>query len=235
MNNFNYVNNDLTCRGLNLADLVKRYGTPIWVYDGNQIGENYIAVCQAFTPLGAQIRYAVKANDSLRILEFLRSLGSGFDVVSGGELHRVLKIGTDPAKIVFAGAAKTDEELEMAILAQVCINAESLSEIHAIKRIATQFGYRPKVTLRLAPGIDPHTAAKISTSHFGTKFGIEPKLVEEILQAYHLGDLEEMSIQGIHCHVGSQIHDPQVYAAALDVILPFFKRYDWLYSLDLGG
>lgn len=235
---FRYTENRLTCQGLALADLARQYGTPLWVYDGDQIASNYQAIQAAFSSLGAQICYAVKANDALCVMNLLASLSAGFDVVSGGELKRALKVlGGHGETIVFAGAAKTDEELEMALAAGIqWINVESLAELCVIEQLATKLGVMPNVALRIAPGIDPHTDAHISTGHIGTKFGIEIPVAEEILSAYHVGeDFQHMILGGIQCHVGSQIHDPQVYGLALDKVLPLFKQFGWLWSLDLGG
>lgn len=234
MKNFDYVNGKLTCRGFDLADLAKTYGTPLWVYDGDQIKRNFCAIRQAFSGLQAEIRYAVKANDCSKVLLLLEDLGSGFDVVSGGELHRVLRTEVDPSKIVFAGAAKTKEEVEQALLAQVgWMNVESTCELNRIISYARKLSIEPKVALRVAPAIMTHTDAHISTAHEETKFGMELDQIERILANQTKYDC--IYIAGIHCHVGSQIRDPQVYADALDKILPLFKRYNNLYSLDLGG
>lgn len=238
MKNLEYgLDQVLTWEGVDLAYLAKKFGTPLWVYSADQIRENYCKIQAAFSGLDAGIRYAVKANDSLQILSILNKNGSGFDVVSGGELSRVCKIGADRRKIVFAGAAKTDEEIEDAIIEKIgLINAESLDELKVIDTFAYKMKVRPKVALRVAPGIDPHTDAHISTGHIGTKFGIEYDEAAEILNLYNHGhSFTNIDIVGIHCHIGSQIHNPIYYADALDRIFPLFKMFKWLKILDLGG
>lgn len=238
MNNLAYNDGQvLIWNNINLAELARKNGTPLWIYSADQIRANYHDIRKAFRCMGAEIRYAVKANDSLQVLSILRQKGAGFDVVSGGELKRVCHIGANPRKIVFAGAAKTDEEIYEAINRQIgFINAESLDELNVINEMAGKMEIRPKVALRIAPGIDPHTDHHISTGHIGTKFGIELEEAKEIL---HLRSTNRMfmniEIVGIHCHIGSQIHNPAAYEATLDVLLPLFKQFRWLESLDLGG
>jgi diaminopimelate decarboxylase len=240
MNNSMYTSSDdeLVWQGFKLSDLARKYGTPLWVYSADQIRHNYNTIKEAF---GSQveIRYAVKANDSLRVLSILDQCGSGFDVVSGGELYKVRKINVDTRRISFAGAAKTDSEIAEAIRQQIgMINVESLDELEVINTSSRGLSPNkvPKLSLRIAPGIDPHTDHHISTGHIGTKFGMEMSMVIEILDDYSMGnDFQFTSIEGIHVHVGSQIHDPAVYVAAIDVVLPLFEKYDFLKTLDLGG
>ncbi len=211
-------------------------GTPVYVYRRARIEANYGRIAAAFAPLDAKIHYAVKANGNLAVLRLLDDLGAGFDVVSGGELFRVLKAGVDAGRVVFAGAGKTDAELAYALrqasrVGQV--NAESADELHALNELAGARGMTQRVALRLNPGVDPHTHRHISTGHAGSKFGVEIEEAESLLA--DVAQFPHLDISGLHIHIGSQIPDAGPLVAALDRVLPLAQRFKTIRALDLGG
>ena len=204
---------------MRLSDIARQVGTPVYVYSRARIEANYRRIAAAFAPLKAKVHYAVKANGNLAVLRLLNELGAGFDVVSGGELFRVLKAGADPARVVFAGAGKTDAELAYALDCRVGqINAESADELRALNELAGARGVTQRVALRLNPGVDPHTHRHISTGHMGSKFGIEMDEAESLLA--DASQFPHLDIAGLHIHIGSQIPDPGPLVAALERVLP---------------
>jgi diaminopimelate decarboxylase len=231
---FEYRDGELRCEGVRLSDVAQQVGTPVYVYSRARIEANYRRIAAAFAPLNAKIHYAVKANGNLAVLRLLNDLGAGFDVVSGGELFRVLKAGTDAGRVVFAGVGKTDAELAYALDSRVGqVNAESADELHALNDLAGAHGVTQRVALRLNPGVDPHTHRHISTGHAGSKFGIEieeaKSLLADVTQFSHL------DMVGLHIHIGSQIPDPGPLAEALDRLLPLAQRFRAIRVLDIGG
>lgn len=231
---FEYHDETLCCEGVRLGDIARQVGTPAYVYSRARIEANYRRIAGAFAPLNVKIHYAVKANANLAVLRLLNELGAGFDVVSGGELFRVLKAGADPANVVFAGAGKTDAELEYALEGQVgLINAESADELRALNKLAGARGGRQRVALRLNPGVEPHTHHHISTGHRGSKFGVEMDEAESLLA--EAGRFSNLDIAGLHIHIGSQIPDPRPLVEALDRVLPLAERFKSIRALDIGG
>src|SRR6516162_3726655 len=203
---FSYSDSDLYCENVALADLATRVGTPAFVYSAQSILENYRAYDEAFQDIPHNVCYAVKANSSLAVLALLAKAGAGFDIVSGGELYRVLQAGGDPAKIVFSGVGKTAAEVEYALESGIhSFNCESEAELALIDAIAARLGVKAGFSIRVNPDVDPSTHPYISTGLTEHKFGIaiaEARGVYE--RASGLGNLTP---EGVSCHIGSQILD----------------------------
>ena len=234
METFEYRDGELACEGVKLGDIASQVGTPVYVYSRARIKSNYCRIAAAFAPLKATVHYAVKANGNLAVLRLLNELGAGFDVVSGGELFRVLRAGADPATVVFAGAGKTDVELAYALECQVGqINAESADELRVLDDLAGARDVMQRVALRLNPGVDPHTHRHISTGHMGSKFGIEMDRAEALLA--NTGQFPHLDIAALHIHIGSQIPDPGPLVEALERALALAQKSKTIRALDIGG
>jgi len=231
---FEYRDGELACEDVRLSDIARQVGTPVYVYSRARIQANYRRIAAAFAPLSAAIHYAVKANGNLAVLRLLNELGAGFDVVSGGELFRVLKAGADAGRVVFAGAGKTDAELAYALECKIGqINAESADELRVLNEMARKRGVRQRVALRLNPGVDPHTHHHISTGHMGSKFGIEMEEAESLLS--DAAQFPHLDIAALHIHIGSQIPNPGPLVEALDRMLLLARRAPAIGALDIGG
>jgi len=231
---FEYLQGELCCEDVRLSEIARRVGTPVYVYSRARIAANFGRIAAAFAPLGAVVYYAVKANANLAVLRLLRQLGAGFDVVSGGELYRVLQVGADPVRIVFAGAGKTDAELTLALESGIGqINVESEDELRALNDLAGRRGVRQRVALRVNPGVEPHTHRYISTGQAGSKFGIALSQAESLLT--DAAQFSHLDIAALHIHIGSQIPDPAPLAAALDRVLPLAEHFRTIRALDIGG
>nr|WP_231385766.1 diaminopimelate decarboxylase [Thiomonas sp. FB-6] len=220
------------------AELAARFGTPLYVYSRAAIEASARAYADAVGDRPVALRYAVKANSSLAILQLLSRLGWGFDVVSGGELARVLAAGADASQVVFSGVGKTDAEIEAALRAGVqCINVESLSELQRLNRVAGSTGVPAPVSLRINPDVDPRTHPYISTGLRNNKFGIAQS---QARQAYaQCMQLPHLRVLGIDVHIGSQITEIGPYLDALDRVLDLVHDIERdgvrLHHLDLGG
>jgi diaminopimelate decarboxylase len=231
---FRYRDGELVCEDVKLSDIARQVGTPVYVYSRARIEANYRRIASAFAPLKASVNYAVKANGNLAVLRLLNELGSGFDVVSGGELFRVLQAGADPARVVFAGAGKTNAELMYALDSKVGqINAESADELRVLDDLAGARGVTQRVALRLNPGVDPHTHRHISTGHRGSKFGIEMDEAEALLA--DVAQFSHLDIAALHIHIGSQIPDPGPLVEALGRVLALAQKFKAIRALDIGG
>ncbi len=225
-----------------LAQLAKEFGTPLYVYSKKALTEAYQAYDRACIDATgkrrARIHYAMKANSNLAVIDCLRQLGSGFDLVSGGELARALAIGADPQSLVFAGVGKSADEIAQALKAGVkCINVESISELHKINRVAKELHCRAPISLRVNPDVDAQTHPYISTGLKGNKFGIA---YHEVLKTYREAALlSQIDVVGIDCHIGSQITTTSPYLDAVDKVLDLVaqlkKEGIEIHHLDLGG
>ncbi|MDE2119769.1 MAG: diaminopimelate decarboxylase [Betaproteobacteria bacterium] len=228
----------LMIESLPVEQLAERFGTPLYVYSRAGIEQAARAYADAAgsRPLG--LRYAIKANSSLAVLQLLARQGWGFDVVSGGELARVLAAGGDASRVVFSGVGKTREEIAGALRAGVqCINVESLSELERIDRVAGELGVAAPVSLRINPDVDPLTHPYISTGLRSNKFGIPQT---QARQAYaQCARLPNLRVAGIDVHIGSQITQLGPYLDALDRVLELVHDIERdgiaLHHLDLGG
>jgi diaminopimelate decarboxylase len=225
-----------------LADLAKEFGTPLYVYSKKAVTEAYQAYDKACVDgkgkRRARIHYAMKANSNLAIIDCLKNLGAGFDLVSGGELARALAIGADPKSLVFAGVGKSAHEIATALMAGVkCINVESIAELHNINRVASKLNCRAPISLRVNPDVDAQTHPYISTGLKGNKFGIA---YHEVLKTYREAtQLSQIDVLGIDCHIGSQITTTAPYLDALDKVLDLVEQLKKegivIRHLDLGG
>ena len=178
---FSYTDDTLYCEGIALADIARRAGTPCYVYSSRVILENYQAYEDGFSGMDHQVCYAVKANSSLGVLALLARQGSGFDIVSGGELYRVLKAGGDPSRVVFSGVGKTAEEVDYALEQGIhSFNCESEAELSLIDALAARRGVRARVSVRVNPDVDPGTHPYVATGLSEHKFGIDIGQVEEV-------------------------------------------------------
>ncbi len=209
---------ELLAGDVSLLALAGEYGTPLYVYSRQAIEATWQRFAQALTGRDARICFAVKANSNLAILGLFARLGAGFDVVSGGELARVIAAGGDPRKVVFSGVGKSGDEIRQALAADIaCFNVESLPELERINQIAGEMGKRAPVSLRINPDVDAATHPYISTGLKENKFGIPHS---QALAAYRqAAALPHLQIHGIDCHIGSQITEGSPFLAALDRVL----------------
>ncbi len=235
---FSYSDQDYFCEQVPLVDLAARTGTPAYVYSTQVIRENFRAYDRAFGTLPHTICYAVKANSSLAVLALLAKEGAGFDIVSGGELFRVLRAGGDPAKVVFSGVGKTAAEVEYALEQGIhSFNCESEAELALIDSMAARRGVTAGFSIRVNPDVDASTHPYISTGLSQHKFGIAISAAAAVYEgARHFRNLRA---QGVSCHIGSQILDPSPILEAVDKVLALAaelrRRGFPIEHLDLGG
>ena len=233
-----YQTAGLMVEGVRLSDLAAQYGTPLFVYSKAAMLSALAAYQRGFAGRQAQICYAMKANSSLAILQVFAQAGCGFDIVSGGELARVLAAGGDPAKVIFSGVGKTRAEMKQALQVGIgCFNVESEAELDVLSAVATALGKKAPVSLRVNPNVDPKTHPYISTGLKGNKFGIAH---EDTLRAYrHAASLPGLQVVGIDCHIGSQITDTTPYLDAMDRVLDLVAEVESagvaIHHIDFGG
>src|SRR5665213_1417390 len=181
MHDFRYVGNRLFCEGAGVESLARKFGTPLYIYSQHTLEDHFQKLDAALAPLDHLICFAMKANSNLSVMRVLANLGSGFDVVSAGELQRVIAAGGDPGKCVFAGVGKTEAEIEFALRQGVySFNAESEAELERINRVASKVKKRATVGVRVNPNVDAHTHAKITAGTYENKFGIVFESIEKI-------------------------------------------------------
>jgi diaminopimelate decarboxylase len=230
---FSYSQDDLYCEQVALADLAHRTGTPAYVYSSQAILANYRAYDEAFGDLPHSVCYAVKANSSLAVLGLLAKAGAGFDIVSGGELFRVLRAGGDPSKVVFSGVGKTADEVEYALASGIhSFNCESESELALIDAMAARRGVKAGFSIRVNPDVDASTHPYISTGLSQHKFGIA---MSEALAVYERArGLKNLRAEGVSCHIGSQMLDTAPILEAVDKLLALVATLG-IRHLDLGG
>lgn len=235
---FHYQQSHLYAEGVSLVDMAKQVGTPAYVYSKSALVSAWQGYQDAIGSRRVLVCYGMKANSNLAVLNVFRALGSGFDIVSGGELARVLKIGADPKKIVFSGVGKQRWEIEQAIKAGVkCFNVESVSELQLISQVATAMQAIAPISLRVNPDVDAQTHPYISTGLKENKFGIA---IDVALATYQTAmTLPGLKIVGVDCHIGSQITEVSPYLDALDKLLNLIDTLKQncitLEHLDLGG
>jgi len=235
---FEYRASRLYAEDVPLTDIAQAVGTPCYVYSRRALTEAYQRFDQAFAGQPHLLCYAVKANPNLAILNLFARLGAGFDIVSGGELARVLAAGGDAQRVVFSGVGKTAAEMRAALQAGIlCFNVESEAELERLNQVAGEMGCRAPVSLRVNPDVDPKTHPYISTGLKESKFGVEYGLAFELYQ--RAAAMPHLAVRGIDCHIGSQITEVSPFLAALDKVLDLVDRLQALgiaiEHLDLGG
>ena len=238
MDYFRYQNGELFCEETPITALAEQHGTPLFVYSKRTLLHHLNQIQTAFAELNPVICYSVKANSNLGILKVMKDAGSSFDVVSGGEFHRVKRAGADTTKIVFAGVGKTDDEIRYALENRVLMfNVESEAELDAIANVAGQMGVVAPVALRLNPDIDAKTHAKTTTGKKGNKFGMDIERAGQLADKV-LTD-KRLSLKGIHMHLGSPILTTEPYAAAVakgvDVVQELRRKGHDTNWINLGG
>ncbi|NMQ19318.1 diaminopimelate decarboxylase [Candidatus Competibacter phosphatis] len=238
MDHFEYRDGRLHAEDVPVADIAATVGTPCYIYSRATIERHWRAFDHAFGEHPHLVCYAVKANSNLAVLNVLARLGSGFDIVSGGELERVLAAGGDPGKIVFSGVGKRRDELEHALEMKIrCFNVESEAELALLERVAAERGQRAPVSLRINPDVDADTHPYISTGLKQNKFGIE---VERALAVYARAAASPyLEVVGVDCHIGSQLTRVAPFVDALERVLALVGRLEAqgiaIRHLDLGG
>lgn len=238
MDYFSYQNGTLYAEGVALADIAKQHGTPTYVYSRKTLERHWLAFDRALGEHPHLICFAVKANSNIGVLNVLAKLGAGFDIVSGGELARVIAAGGDPKKVVFSGVAKTSEEIRFALEQEIlCFNVESFAELDRINQVASEMGVQAPISLRINPDVDANTHPYISTGLKANKFGIAH---EEAIATYeYAAGLSHLAIRGMDCHIGSQLTETAPFVDALDRLLGLIdqlaERGITISHLDVGG
>lgn len=238
MDYFSYKNDQLCAEDVPLAKIAEQFSTPTYVYSRATLERHYYAYKTAFGEQDNLICYAVKANSNLAVLNILAKLGSGFDIVSVGELERVLKAGGEPEKIIFSGVGKQAHEMKRALEVGIhCFNIESEAEIYRLNDVATRLGKVADISLRVNPDVDAGTHPYISTGLKDNKFGVEIDQAERIYLAAK--ELAGLNIVGVDCHIGSQLTETAPFLDALDRVLLLVDKLSEqgieLKHLDLGG
>lgn len=239
MDHFNYRNDGhLFVEDIPVKDVIAKSGTPAYVYSRATIERHWKGFDVAAGSHPHLICYAVKANSNLGVLNLMARLGSGFDIVSVGELLRVIQAGGDPKKVVFSGVGKTETEIATALQAGIyCFNIESISELYRINKVAGELRLKAPISIRINPNIDAGTHPYISTGLKENKFGID---IEQALNVYQIAnDLEFIEVKGVDCHIGSQITEVSPFIEALDKLLVLIDQLEdngiSISHLDLGG
>ncbi|MGA2541996.1 MAG: diaminopimelate decarboxylase [Verrucomicrobiota bacterium] len=237
MHSFRYKNGRLFCEGVSVGALAEKYGTPLYIYSRRTLTGHFTRLDAALRPLDHRICFAMKANSNLAVLRTLANLGSGFDIVSGGELRRVIAAGGDPRACVFAGVGKREEEIQFALRQGIyCFNAESEPELARINRVAAKLKKIAPVAVRVNPDVDARTHAKITTGTYENKFGIP---LEEVEQVYARGaQLNNLRWRGVQMHIGSQLTTVQPFALAVKKVLPLVTALAARHPLEffsIGG
>lgn len=238
MHDFKYKNNELYCENVKISSIVKKVGTPCYIYSHHTLVDHLTKIQKAFASINPIVCFAMKANDNLAVLKTLINHGAGFDIVSIGELKKALLAGADPQKIVFASVGKTEEEITFALKTGILFfNVESLPELDEIERIAKKLKKHPKVALRINPDVEAPTHAKITTGTLKNKFGIDLTTARKIMK--NRNKYKNIQFAGLHVHIGSQITKSQPFIDALSRVLAFIetlkKEHVNLEYLDIGG
>ncbi|MDR0533598.1 MAG: diaminopimelate decarboxylase [Verrucomicrobiales bacterium] len=234
MHHFYKKNGSLFCEQLKLDNLAEKYGTPLYVYSANTFREHYNKLNDTLAPLNPMICFAMKANSNLAVLRTLAKEGAGFDIVSGGELFRVLKAGGKAGKCVFAGVGKTDEEIAYALKEGIyAFHVESYPELEQINRVALKLKKVAPIAARVNPNVDADTHHKITTGTYENKFGIP---FEEIPAFYAKASrLAGIKLRGVQVHIGSQITSVKPFAAAAKKMLPLVRTLKAKYGIEYFG
>lgn len=238
MDHFNYKDGELFAEDIAVRKLADQFGTPLFIYSRATLERHWHAFDRAFGDYPHEIHYAVKANGNLGVLGVLAQLGSGFDIVSGGELKRVLAAGGDASKVIFSGVGKLQWEIELALDIGIgCFNIESMSELERIAQIADTKGMNASISVRINPDVDPKTHPYISTGLKHNKFGVS---IERASDCYDFANSHpNLTVHGVACHIGSQMTDTAPYADAMDRVLGFVQTLQnkgiKINVIDFGG
>lgn len=223
MHEFKYRNDELYCEATRVTEIAAKFGTPVYIYSYKTLLDHYQKIKRAFKSIAPLICFSVKANSNLAVLKTLARHGAGMDVVSGGELYKVLKVGVNPKKIVYAGVGKSRKEITEAIKANILFfNVESVAELGLIEQLASRADKKANVSLRINPDINPHTHAFITTGKLTNKFGLDMQTAEEVFLHAHL--FPHLRLIGVHIHIGSQITDSLPFVRAITKTLILIKR-----------
>jgi diaminopimelate decarboxylase len=237
MHDFHYVGNKLFCEGVAVESLAKKHGTPLYIYSQRTLAEHFRKLDAAMSPVEHLVCFSVKSNSNLSVLRTLANLGAGFDIVSGGELQRVIAAGGDPRQCVFAGVGKTEDEIEFALRRNVySFNAESEPELQRINKVAARLKKIAPVAVRVNPGVEAHTHAKITTGTYENKFGVQFEKVEGVYA--RAGKLKNLRLRGLQMHIGSQITEATPFEKAVRKVLPLVRCLREKYALEffsVGG
>ena len=238
MSHFSYQDGVLHAERTALSRVAEEFGTPTYVYSKSALLENFAAYADACQGRDALVCYAMKANSNLAILDLLARAGAGFDIVSGGELLRVIAAGGDPGKVIFSGVGKTETEMRLALEHGIlCFNVESIPELHRLNEVAGSMGKRAPVSLRVNPNVDAKTHPYIATGLKANKFGVA---FDDALDTYRTAaGLPHLDVVGIDCHIGSQLLDDAPLLEALDKLIELIDTLDTegihIHHLDIGG
>jgi len=238
MEAFTYRGGELFAEGVALSAIAERFGTPTYVYSRAHIEQQYRAYAEALQGVEHLVCFAVKANSNLGVLNLLARLGAGFDIVSRGELERVLAAGGEPGKIVFSGVGKTRDDMRRALQIGVhCFNVESTDELERLQQVAAELGVKAPVSLRVNPDVDAGTHPYISTGLKENKFGIAIADAETVYA--RAASLPNLQVRGVDCHIGSQLTSLPPFLDALERLLGLIDRLAArgirIHHLDLGG
>ena len=238
MDYFNYKENELYAEDIRVTELAERFGSPLYVYSKATLVRHLRAFEEALAAKDHLVCYAVKANCSLAILNIISQSGCGFDVVSKGELMRVIRAGGDPGKVIYSGVGKREDEIEFALQKGIkCLNVESESELYKVEQVASRLGIKAPVALRVNPDVDAMTHPSISTGLKKNKFGIA---FEDALRLYtYIGRSEHMEATGIDCHIGSQMTSGAPIIEATDKLITLYHQLAEIGikvdHIDIGG
>ena len=237
MHDFRYVGNKLLCEGVVIETLARKFGTPLYVYSQRTLTRHFQELNRAMSPVDHLVCYAMKSNSNQSVLRTIANLGGGFDIVSSGELQRVIAAGGHPRKCVFAGVGKTEAEIEFALRRGVySFNAESEPELHRINRVAARLKKVAPVAVRVNPNVDAHTHAKITTGTYENKFGIAIEQIEGVYA--RAAKLKNLRLRGVQMHIGSQLTEVNPFEQAVRKAVPLVQRLKARHGIEffsIGG
>ena len=237
MHDFRYVGNKLYCEGVAVEALARKFGTPLYVYSQRTLTTHFQKLDRAMAPVDHLICFAMKSNSNQSVLRTIANLGGGFDIVSGGELQRVIAAGGDPKKCVFAGVGKTEAEIEFALRRGVySFNVESEPELQRINKVAARLKKTAPVAVRVNPNVDAHTHAKITTGTYENKFGIAFEKIEGVYA--RASKLKHLRLRGVQMHIGSQLTAVSPFEQAVRKVMPLAQRLQKRHGIEffsIGG
>ena len=237
MHDFQYVGNRLHCEGVPIESLVKRFGTPLYIYSQSTLTDHFSKLTRALSPLDHLVCYAMKSNSNRSVLKVMYDMGSGFDIVSGGELERVVATGGDSSKCIFSGVGKTESEIALALRKGIySFNVESEPELERIDRVARRLKKKAPIAIRVNPDVDAKTHAKITTGTYENKFGIAFEKIRGVYKSAAI--MRNIRLRGLQMHIGSQLTKVRPFETAVRKVVPLAadlaKKYD-LEFFSIGG